>query len=159
MSTRIHGRRRVAGLAALVALFAPAPAPWAIEAMVSSPAASVMQDSPSTPLLHSTQPRVSLAAASTDETKGDAFYGFGCLETRSYVDWSTGTTAGEVVIETSPDRNRTGGWAHLATVTFAGTAPVLNIVHITGAMDWVRARVNTAVSDGTVSADLRCIGP
>lgn len=101
----------------------------------------------------------SLNAASTDETAGTALGPeliTACQETAAYVVWATGTTAGGVAVETAHETGYTGTWANLATVTFSGTAPKVDVVQITGAHTALRTRVDTAVSDGTVTTFFTC---
>ena len=98
----------------------------------------------------------SLTAASTDETLGTALGVARCRELAAYVDWNTGVTAGVVEIETADVQAYAGTWANLGTVTFSGTAPNQAIVQVTGIQQWVRARVSTAVANGTVDVPFIC---
>jgi hypothetical protein len=101
----------------------------------------------------------SLVTASTDETVGVAISPdqmARCRETAVYVDWTTGTLSGGVVVETAMTQGYTGRWAPLATVTFSGTAPLQDVVQITGAHQWLRTRVDTAVGSGTVNTYILC---
>jgi hypothetical protein len=74
-------------------------------------------------------------------------------EVSIYVIWSTGVTAGEVVIETADSEDYTGTWAGpLATISFE--ANKTDVVQITGALRAVRARISTTVVGGTVTVKL-----
>lgn len=70
--------------------------------------------------------------------------------------WSSGVTAGEVVIEAAMTNNYSGTWAELDRQAFSA-APAANSVMMgtyPGPLPFVRARVTTNVVDGTVTAQL-----
>lgn len=105
------------------------------------------------------QTRTMLNAQSTINTSGSVISSSvfpQCRESAVYVDWSTGVSAGVVMVETAYDANYAGTWATLSTVTFASTAPKEDIVQITGTGMALRTRISTAVSNGTVSTYFVC---
>lgn len=70
-----------------------------------------------------------------------------------HVSFGTGVSAGVVTIETANDPAYTGTWASLGDVTFAGTAPNQLVSVETGPYLALRARISTAIADGTVTVD------
>ena len=72
------------------------------------------------------------------------------LEYTVYVSFLTGVTAGVVKVESAFSRDYDGTWPAEATVTFTGTAPNLQVVHLTALNEATRIRISTAISDGTV---------
>jgi hypothetical protein len=68
-----------------------------------------------------------------------------------YVVFSTGTSAGAVVIEGCHDPTFGGTWANIATVSWA-TANTAHRAAITGVHRAVRVRVSVGIVGGTVSA-------
>lgn len=101
-----------------------------------------------------TYSEVLLSAQATDETAA-AVADVGLvprfLEHTFHIDWGTGVTAGVVTIEAASSRTYAGTWAPLQVVTFAGTPPRSDVVNVTGAFMTLRARISTAVADGTVT--------
>lgn len=103
-----------------------------------------------------TQHRVLLSAQAADETASEAL-GPGTLDKVKnhtfYAAWGTGVSAGVITIETAPYAEYTGTWSPIpsGTITFAGTAPNAGHLSFTGAYLALRARISTAVSDGTVT--------
>lgn len=75
-----------------------------------------------------------------------------CRETRLYVEWSAGVTAGVVTFETSKTTTYTGTWDSLGTSSFSASAA--DTILVTGPLAAVRARISTAVVGGTVSCYL-----
>lgn len=71
-----------------------------------------------------------------------------------YVSWSAGVTAGAVTIETADDKDYQGTWAELGTVT-APPASRQDVLHFSGVLIAVRARISTAVTGGTVT--VKCL--
>jgi hypothetical protein len=70
--------------------------------------------------------------------------------------WSADVTAGEVVIEAAMTKDYAGTWAELDRQAF-GDAPSDNAVMMgtyPGPLPFVRARVTTTVTDGTVTVQL-----
>lgn len=100
-----------------------------------------------------------LVDATVDETAGA---GVGpdkigrCREHVIYVDWGTGVTAGVVEAETAYSVSYAGTWGPQATATFAGTAPNITVINITGALVALRTRVSTTVANGTVDTYIGC---
>lgn len=94
-----------------------------------------------------------ISAASAQDTAGTLGPAL-CAANQAFafhVKWGTGVTAGVVKIEAADDAAYTGTWANLATVTFAGTAPNQDVVQVSGTGAAMRARISTAVSNGTVT--------
>lgn len=116
-------------------------------AQVSSPSARVV-------------PNIrSLNAAASDETVGAVISppSVGpCRESAVYIVWATGVTSGSVTVETAHEEGYTGTWASLVAVPFAGTAPKVDIVQITGVHAALRTRIDTAVANGTVTTWFTC---
>lgn len=79
-----------------------------------------------------------------------------CRETAVYVEWSAGTTAGAVKVESASDAAFAGSWAPLATVTWSAASKE-DIVQITGVHLHLRTRISTAIVGGTVSTWAVCI--
>ena len=100
-----------------------------------------------------------MTAQSADETASDvvgAAYMPQCRESAVYVDWNAGVTAGVVEVETAHSAAYGDTWANLATVTFSGTAPNLDVVQITGVHLALRARISTVLTGGTVDVHFVC---
>lgn len=66
-----------------------------------------------------------------------------------HVEFSSGSAAGQVLIETASSVDYAGTWAILATVNWAA-ASKSHYVAITGAARVLRARISTAITTGTV---------
>lgn len=66
-----------------------------------------------------------------------------------YVVFGSGVTGGTVVIETAHDRNYQGTWAQVASVAAESNKTV--VVTLYGAYRAVRARIASAIQNGTVS--------
>lgn len=71
------------------------------------------------------------------------------IEFGFHTEFSAGTTAGQVLIETASSRDYAGTWAVLATINWAA-ASKSHYTAITGAARVIRARISTAIADGTV---------
>lgn len=74
------------------------------------------------------------------------------LEWTIYVSFLTGSDAGVVKVESSHSNDYAGTWPAEATVTFAGTAPNEQVVHLTALNNALRLRISTAINSGTVKA-------
>lgn len=72
----------------------------------------------------------------------------------AYVVFSTGTTAGTVVIEAAHDDTFTGTWANLATVAWAAANRV-HQVDVKGNQRAIRARISVAITGGTVDVHIQ----
>ncbi len=68
--------------------------------------------------------------------------------------WSSGVTAGTVVLEGSIDN---ANWGQLASRAFQASTAFVDTV--TTAVKYVRVRVNVTVTGGTVSAGVGALGP
>lgn len=83
--------------------------------------------------------------------------GFGMLPEKSdqaleftiYVSFLANVSAGVLKIESSYSRDYDGTWPAEATVTFAGTAPNMQVVHLTALNKAIRVRISTEVANGT----------
>ncbi len=84
-----------------------------------------------------------LGPAKLDKLKNHTFYAA----------FGAGVTAGVITIETAPYADYAGTWSPIpsGTITFAGTAPNAGHLSIVGAYLALRARISTAVADGTVT--------
>lgn len=67
-----------------------------------------------------------------------------------YVEFSAGSGAGTVLIETASDPSYSGTWAVLATVNWAA-ASKSHYTALTNSVRVLRARISSAVTSGTVS--------
>lgn len=92
-------------------------------------------------------------------TTGSATKGSGtmsqCRESVIYVQWSAGTDAGVVKIESAHDESYTGTWATLATITWSAASKE-DVVQITGIHAAIKTRVSTTVTNGTVTTWIAC---
>ena len=68
--------------------------------------------------------------------------------------WSAGSSLGVLSIEEADDDDYTGTWSVITTVT-QSAASSEDVVHITGAVRAVRARLSTGVTGGTVTVVVR----
>jgi hypothetical protein len=78
-----------------------------------------------------------------------------CRESVIYVQWSAGTSAGVVTVESADSSAYAGTWAPLATVTWSAASKE-DIVQITGIHLNLRTRVSTGVVGGTVTTIMGC---
>ena len=78
-----------------------------------------------------------------------------CRETAVYVQWSAGTSAGVVTVESADQAGYSGTWAPLATVTWSAESSE-SLVQITGVMGAIRTRISTTITGGTVTTYLMC---
>src|SRR3989304_2209693 len=78
-------------------------------------------------------------------------------ESAFYVRFGAGTSAGVVVIETAVEDDDTGTWANLATVTWSAVSKNHHVA-ITGVFRALRARISTAIVDGTVDVTAILMG-
>ena len=74
-----------------------------------------------------------------------------CREMAFYIEWSTGVTAGVVEVETASHAAYTGTWDSVATTTYTSGAPKSEVVVSHGVGLAFRARISTAVANGTVT--------
>jgi len=70
-------------------------------------------------------------------------------ESGFHIEFSSGSAAGQVVIETSSDPAYTGTWAILSTINWAA-ASKSHYVAITGVFRALRVRISSAITTGTV---------
>lgn len=70
----------------------------------------------------------------------------GGTEHNFYIEWAADVTAGVVSIETARRKGYTGTWAVIDTDSFEAGAT--NVIHVTGGLKTVRARITTTVSGG-----------
>lgn len=85
---------------------------------------------------------------SAEGTTG-AFDAFSNAHSCVYVVFSSGVTAGTVVIETAHRPDYTGSWSAIATIS-ASSDQVRHVTMI-GAYRFIRARIASAIQGGTVS--------
>jgi hypothetical protein len=71
------------------------------------------------------------------------------IEWTFYIAFATSTSAGVVKVESSYSRDYTGTWPAEATVTFTGTAPNMQVVHLTALNEALRLRISTTIADST----------
>ena len=71
------------------------------------------------------------------------------LEITIYVSFLTGVTSGVVKVESSYSPSYAGTWPVEATVTFTGTAPNLQVVHLTALNQAMRCRISTTIAGGS----------
>ena len=94
-------------------------------------------------------------AQSVDETKSTVLGPAICGQVREgalYVVFSPGVTAGVVEIEDAHVGTFSGTWSNMATVNWVAPDRV-HRVNYTGVHMYVRARISTAIADGTVSVE------
>jgi len=72
-------------------------------------------------------------------------------ELTNYIVFGAGSSAGAVVIESAHDKDFTGTWHNLATVTWAAASRV-HEVQITGLHNAIRHRISVAIVGGTVDS-------
>jgi hypothetical protein len=98
-----------------------------------------------------------LSSASTIHTTSTLGQSYGpvCREMTFYIQWSSGTSDGTVLIETAHIGSYAGAWAPLTEVAWS-EANSEDIVQITGVMMFVRTRVSEAIVGGTVSTWAVC---
>lgn len=70
-----------------------------------------------------------------------------------YVEWSSGVSGGEVIVETAKDESYTGTWALLATLSAASDKQ--DIVQGHGPFRAIRTRISIAITGGNVSTELQ----
>lgn len=92
---------------------------------------------------------VLLENASAVDTSGAAEM-LGATRGAVYIVFSSGTTAGAVVVETAHRQDFSGTWKAIATVSAA--ANTVERVALDGCFKTVRARVSTAIAGGSASA-------
>ena len=76
----------------------------------------------------------------------------GVREHTFYIIGSAGVSAGAVQIETAMSDTYAGTWAPLGAAITVGNNTV-QIVQVTGALDWVRARISSNITNGTVTVE------
>ena len=99
----------------------------------------------------STAPVVILQNAKTNTGNGTELQLDNCTNFLTiYVVWAASSAAGQVVIETAESTGYTGTWAPLATVNFS-VASKADVVNIIAPMRFVRARIASAITSGSVT--------
>ena len=91
-----------------------------------------------------------LDAVSTDETTSVVMPVNSQIFVGVYVLWSSGTSAGQVVLEESYSPTYTGTWSTIGTINWSAASST-DVFHQTGAFRSLRVRVNTAIAGGTVT--------
>jgi hypothetical protein len=72
----------------------------------------------------------------------------------AYIIWSSGVTAGAVQLETAETTSYAGTWAPIGSPVATSAASKVDVVHFTGPLMAVRARITTTVAGGTVTVKL-----
>ena len=91
-----------------------------------------------------------LSAVSTDETTSVVMPVYSQIFVGVYVLWSSGTSAGQVVLEESFSPTYTGAWSTIGTINWSAASST-DVFHQTGAFRSLRVRVNTAIAGGTIT--------
>jgi hypothetical protein len=91
-----------------------------------------------------------LSSVSTDETTSVVMPVNSQIFVGVYVLWSSGTSAGQVVLEESFSPTYTGAWSTIGTINWSAASST-DVFHQTGAFRSLRVRVNTAIAGGTVT--------
>ena len=91
-----------------------------------------------------------LSAVSTDETTSVVMPVNSQIFVGVYVLWSSGTSAGQVVLEESFSPTYTGAWSTIGTINWSAASST-DVFHQTGAFRSLRVRVNTAIAGGTIT--------
>jgi hypothetical protein len=94
-----------------------------------------------------------LSAVATDETTSPAIEINDSLDLSLYIEWSAGTSAGNIVFEEAYAPNTTGVWSQINATAWS-VASSTDVVHAIGRWRSVRCRVETAISGGTVTVYL-----
>lgn len=92
-----------------------------------------------------------LTAQSADETKSTVESILGWDRINFVVEFGTGVSAGEVVLESAWTNDYAGTWNVLSTITYSSGAPLVVMEAVDVCGKFVRARINTAISGGTVN--------
>lgn len=79
-----------------------------------------------------------------------------CRESAVYIQWSAGTSAGGVTVETAHDSAYTGTWATLGAAIPWVSASREDVLQITGIHGAIRTRISTLIVGGTVSSWIVC---
>lgn len=98
---------------------------------------------------------VLLAQTATGPSTGTNIVDLGgwSREVNVYLTWAVGSAAGQVVVETSDANPYTGTWSPIAVLNFI-TADVKNNVAFTGCFRFIRVRVASAITGGSVTATI-----
>ncbi len=94
-----------------------------------------------------------LSAVATDETTSQAVEINDSLDLSLFIEWSAGTSAGNIVFEEAYAPNTTGVWSQISATAWS-VASSTDVIHNIGRWRSVRARVETAVAGGTVTVYL-----
>lgn len=91
-----------------------------------------------------------LSAVSTDETTSTPMVTNSAIDLGVYIEWSAGTSAGQLVVEEAWDSSYTGAWSTIGTVNWSAASST-DVYHQTGSFRALRVRVNTAIAGGTIT--------
>ena len=91
-----------------------------------------------------------LSAVSTDETTSTPMPVNSAIDLGVYVEWSSGTSAGQLVVEEAWDSSYTGAWSTVGTINWSAASST-DVFHQTGSFRALRVRVNTAIAGGTIT--------
>ena len=91
-----------------------------------------------------------LSSVSTDETTSTPMPVNSAIDLGVYVEWSSGTSAGQLVVEEAWDSSYTGAWSTVGTINWSAASST-DVFHQTGSFRALRVRVNTAIAGGTIT--------
>jgi hypothetical protein len=94
-----------------------------------------------------------LSAVATDETTSPAIEVNASSDLTLFIEWSAGTSAGNVVWEESWSPTYAGTWSQISATAWSAHTST-DVIHNIGRWRSVRARVETAISGGTVTVYL-----
>jgi|TARA_Y100000296_G_C5009374_1_gene174298 hypothetical protein len=94
-----------------------------------------------------------LSAVATDETTSPAIEINDSLDLSLFIEWSAGTSAGNIVFEEAYEPNYAGAWSQISATAWSAVSST-DVIHNIGRWRSVRARVETAVAGGTVTVYL-----
>lgn len=97
-----------------------------------------------------------LVDQNADETVSEAIPVPNAQSVALLVVYDDGVTAGEVILESAHLSDYAGDWAEEGSSS--GGSNKIDRIVATGPMEWVRARINTAIADGDVNVYLTAIG-
>lgn len=87
-----------------------------------------------------------LSSQTVDETKSTAYYVGHAEDVTLFINYVGTVTAGEVVAESAMTQTYTGTWVNEGNST--GATDTQERISISGIVDWIRVRINTAIAGG-----------
>ena len=94
-----------------------------------------------------------LSAVATDETTSQAVEINDSLDLSLFIEWSAGTSAGNIVFEEAYSPDYDGVWSQVGAQAWSVVSSV-DVIHAIGRWRSIRCRVETAISGGTVTVYL-----